>query len=92
METPDEIMLLLTDIFMEQSDMAQSVIRWAHATASDVEVWAEIYKAIDDGDVSVNFTDENGDSLLHFACGGVGRLTETGIDRGTCDCTDGSAS
>ena len=88
MATLDEIMAALDQAFEGLDDHAQTIMRWgrAAAAANDPLEWRRIYRAIDEVVVGINILDdENGDSLLHYASGGEGQVTESGIERGVPD-------
>jgi gamma-glutamylcyclotransferase (GGCT)/AIG2-like uncharacterized protein YtfP/glutaredoxin-related protein/3-polyprenyl-4-hydroxybenzoate decarboxylase len=86
MATVDEIMDALDNAFEGLDDHAQTIMRWGKAAAAsrDPLEWQRIYRAIDEGVVGINILDdENADSLLHYAAGGEGEVTESCIERGT---------
>ena len=88
MATVDEIMSALDEAFSGLDDHAQTIMKWGKAAAAsdDPLEWKRIYRAIDEGVVGINILDnENADSLLHYAAGGEGEVTESGIERGIPD-------
>ncbi len=88
MATPDQIMEALGEAFEELDDQKYRVCKWAQeaAAADDINEWRRVFRAIDEGIVGVNIVDEtHGDSLLHYAAGGEGELSESGIDLGKPD-------
>ena len=88
MATVDEIMVSLDDAFAGLDDNAQTIMNWGKAAAAsdDPLEWRRIYRAIDEGVVGINVLDnENADSLLHYAAGGEGEASESGIERGIPD-------
>ena len=85
MASVDEIIHALETAFSAMDDQAKTVMRWGKAAADSEDPlnWRKIYRAIDEDVVGVNILDdENADSLLHYAAGGEGKVTETGIERG----------
>ena len=85
MASVDEIISTLETEFLTLDDKAKTVMRWGKAAgeSADPLSWRKIYRAIDEDIVGVNILDdENADSLLHYAAGGEGKVTESGIERG----------
>lgn len=88
MATPDQIMMALEQAFEQLDDQEQRIVRWARdaAASDDYTQWRRIFRSIDEGVVGIDVIDElTGDTLLHFAAGGEGEMTENGIARGVPD-------
>ncbi|MBH68408.1 MAG: hypothetical protein CMM58_08650 [Rhodospirillaceae bacterium] len=88
MASVDEIVTALEVTFKGLDDHGQTIMRWGKAAAEsdDPLNWQRIYRAIDEDVVGINILDdENADSLLHYAAGGEGKVTESGIERGIPD-------
>ena len=85
MASVDEIISTLETEFLTLDDKAKTVMRWGKAAGESADPlnWRKIYRAIDEDIVGINILDdENADSLLHYAAGGEGKVTESGIERG----------
>ncbi len=88
MATPDQIMEALDEAFEELDDQEHRIFKWAQeAAASDeYEEWRRVFRAVDEGVVGIDIVDDrNGDTLLHYASGGEGELSESGFDLGKPD-------
>lgn len=88
MALPDQIMMALDQAFEQLDDQDSRVIAWARDAAASDEYaqWRRIFRSIDEGVVGINVIDElTGDTMLHFAAGGEGEMTESGITRGVPD-------
>ena len=88
MATPDEILVALDHAFEQLDDQDSRVIAWARDAAASDEYaqWRRVFRPIDEGVVGIDVIDEvTGDTLLHFAAGGEGEMTENGIARGVPD-------
>ncbi len=85
MASVDEIISTLETEFLTLDNKAKTVMRWGKAAGESADPlnWRKIYRAIDEDIVGINILDdENADSLLHYAAGGEGKVTESGIERG----------
>lgn len=88
MATPDQIMMALEEAFNDLDDQEQRIIDWAREAAASDEYrqWKRVFRAIDEGVVGIDVIDDlTGDTLLHFAAGGEGEMTENGFSRGVPD-------
>ena len=88
MATPDQVMMALEGAFEQLDDQEQRIIRWARDAAASDEYaqWKRVFRSIDEGVVGIDVIDDlTGDTLLHFAAGGEGEMTENGIARGVPD-------
>ena len=88
MATPDQIMVALDEAFEELDDQEHRIIKWAQeaAASDDYTQWKRVFRAIDENVVGIDIIDEHtGDTLLHYAAGGEGELTENGLDLGLPD-------
>lgn len=88
MATPDQIMEVLEEAFEELEDHEHNICKWAQdaAASDDFKQWEPVLKAIDNGVAGVDIVDDSdGDTLLHYAAGGEGEMTENGQDLGKPD-------
>ncbi|WP_170356957.1 flavoprotein [Ruegeria arenilitoris] len=88
MATPDQIMEVLEEAFEELENHEHNICKWAQdaAASDDFAQWEPVFQAIDEGVAGIDIVDDhNGDTLLHYAAGGEGELTENGQDLGKPD-------
>ncbi len=88
MATPDEIMVALDEAFDELDDQGHRIFKWAQeaAASDDLEQWKRVFRAIDEGVIGIDVIDDHtGDTLLHYAAGGKGEMSESGHSLGLPD-------
>lgn len=88
MSTPDQIMMALETAFEELDNQEQRIILSAREAAASDEYsqWKRVFRSVDEGVVGIDVIDEfTGDTLLHFAAGGEGEMTENGVAPGVPD-------
>lgn len=77
----DKLMARLEEEEMKLKEGTQWYMHRAQAAAAnhDATGWKRIMRAVDEGDLVVDATDEeHGNTLLHFACGGDGEVSPQG--------------
>ena len=88
MATVDEICGTVLDALDDLENQEARVMKWGAqaAAADDHREWARIFRTIDEDVVGINVcSDSTGDTLLHYAAGGEGKMMESGIERGVPD-------
>ncbi|MGV6802571.1 MAG: flavoprotein [Ruegeria sp.] len=88
MATPDQIIEVLEEAFEDLENHEHNICKWAQeaAASDDFKQWEPVFRAIDSGVAGIDIVDDhNGDTLLHYAAGGEGELTENGQDLGKPD-------